>query len=548
MFAQKREDINEIQNTFTYAELNQGPKPQMKRLAKRLKISSSATDAVIITIFTIAVLLIMSALDAHEKFDEYIRSHEKYQLDELLLTVMCAGAAGYIYALRRLQELKRETKARTIAETNATWISFHDFLTKLPNRRFLDEQAAVIVRDNFPDGYAVCAIDLDGFKKVNDLIGHDGGDSLLITIANRLSKAFADAIVIRLGGDEFLAITRSPEPEELRSLCVSVVKELSRPIDVAGIHAEVGACIGYATYPEDALSLKDLAMCADVALYAAKHRGRNSVAAYLPSMSETLAQRAEVEGKLRRAVREKTINPYYQPLIDLKTGHLRGFEALARWQIDENRFISPEDFIPMAEDIGLIVELSEQLLRQACLDAMTWPTDITLAFNISPTMMVDHLLGMRIVKVLGETGLNPHRLEIEITETALVRDIDLAAKVIGDLRIAGIKVALDDFGTGYSSLSQLSKFAFDKIKIDRSFIGELETDEKKMNIVRTMVALGKGLGIATTAEGIENPEQLDALKDLGCSFGQGFLFGKAVPADEALAFIRSEENRKSKEA
>ncbi|SHL48295.1 diguanylate cyclase/phosphodiesterase [Roseibium suaedae] len=484
-------------------------------------------------------------LDAYETLSEFTRDHEEYQLDEIILGLMCAGAAGYVYAIRRLKELRRETKARTIAETKATWISFHDFLTKLPNRRFLDEEAARIVRENFPDGYAVCAIDLDGFKKVNDLIGHEGGDSLLVAISNRLTKTFKEAIIIRLGGDEFLVLSPCHDPEDLRALCVSAVKELSNPIEICGIHAEVGACIGHARFPEDALSLKDLTMCADVALYAAKNRGRNQVTAYQAHMSDILAKRAEVEAKLRQAIREKTITPYYQPLIDLKSGQLRGFEALARWPVGTSRSIGPDEFIPMAEDIGLIVELSEHLLRQACLDAKTWPAHLTLAFNISPTMMVDRLLGIRIVKVLGETGFNPRRLEIEITETALVRDINLAAKVITDLRQAGISVALDDFGTGYSSLSQLSKFSFDKIKIDRSFISALETDEKKMNIVRTMVALGKGLGIATTAEGIENPQQLDALKDLGCSYGQGFLFGKAVPAEEAMAFIQAEGQKQS---
>lgn len=537
----RNQDINDLRKT-SGLPLDQVEDPGgiMKNLMKLWKQYPAAFDAVAVTAFAVALLILLTAVDAHENLDAYLRAHEAYQLDELLLVFLCAGIAGYGYAIRRLQELKRETKARTLAESRATWISFHDFLTKLPNRRFLDERAAAIVRDSFEkNGYAVCAIDLDGFKKVNDLIGHEGGDILLTTIADRLSSVFKDAIVIRLGGDEFLAISPCHELDQIQSLGAAAVKELAHPIEISGIHAEVGACIGYARYPEDALTLKDLAQCADVALYSAKRHGRNSVIAYQPGMSETLAQRAEVEGQLRQAIRDKSIVPYYQPLIDLNTGELRGFEALARWQTSKDSFVSPEDFIPMAEDIGLIVELSEQLLRRACRDAASWPADISLAFNISPTMMVDRLLGMRIVKVLGETGFNPRRLEIEITETALVRDIDLAAKVIGDLRLAGIKVALDDFGTGYSSLSQLSKFSFDKIKIDRSFIGALETDEKKMNIVRTMVALGRGLGIATTAEGIEDAAQLDALKDLGCRYGQGFLFGRPVPAEQALSFIQS---------
>jgi diguanylate cyclase (GGDEF)-like protein len=500
--------------------------------------SSAFKDAIALlaiagTLWGIAVIT-----DAYEVLHDVLLRHEHMELDEIMLAILFLGAAGYVYAMRRFLELKHETEARTAAESKAKWIAFHDFLTKLPNRRFLDEQAPEIVKSSFKDdGYIVFAIDLDGFKKVNDLIGHDGGDHLLVTVAKRLSEHFPDSIVIRLGGDEFLAISPPPQTDDLDDFCEAQIGKITEPMKINGIHAEVGASIGYARFPEHGLILKDLAQCADTALYAAKSRGRNTFLAYKPEMNERLARRAEIENMLRHAMSKGKIVPYYQPLINLETGEIRGFEALARWQTAEEEFITPDVFIPMAEDIGLIVDLSEQLLRQSCLDALKWPQDITLAFNISPTLMVDHLLGLRIIKVLAETRFPAHRLEVEITESALVRDLELASKVIEDLHTAGISVALDDFGTGYSSLSQLSKLTFDRIKIDRSFIQSFETDERQLNIVKTVIALSRGLGISTTAEGIEQTSQLDALKQIGCSYGQGFLFGQAVPAERVMSLI-----------
>ena len=467
----------------------------------------------------------------------------------IIIGALIVGCAGYAFGFRKILDLKREQGRRTLAESKADWISYHDFLTRLPNRRFLEEKAPEIVERNFGKaGYGVLAFDLDGFKKVNETVGPDGGDMLLIDISKRLAGFLPESLILRLGSDEFLIIAgctassrceNCSDPQQTLKLAEDLISLLNMPYDIKGTPISVGACVGLSSYPEHGLRLKDVVKQAILALSVAKRQGRNSFVEFQPEINEDLARRTRIERQLRGAVANGDIVPYYQPLIDLKTGAIVGFEALARWNTPEDGFISPDLFIRIAEDTGLISELSEHLLRRACKDARAWPKQVHLAFNISPRMLEDSNLGLKIFKILGETGLSPHRLEIEITESALVRDTDLAAAMIQDLRGAGIRVALDDFGTGYSSLAQLSALAFDKIKIDRIFVSGLEDDEKKSKIVRTTVALASGLGISTTAEGIEEQSQLDYLKQLGCSFGQGYLFGKAVPQDQALTLLNS---------
>jgi diguanylate cyclase (GGDEF)-like protein len=468
-------------------------------------------------------------------------------IDSLIIGVLLVGCAGYAFGFRKFLDLRREQGRRTLAESKADWITYHDFLTRLPNRRFLEEKAPDIVETTFgKSGYGVLAFDLDGFKKVNETVGPDGGDMLLMDLARRLSGFVPEAKILRLGSDEFLVIAgcttsnrcqNCSDPEQTRKLAEDLISLLNMPFDIKGTQISVGACVGLSSYPEHGLRLKDVVKQAILALSVAKRQGRNSYVEFQPEINEDLARRTRIESQLRSAVANGDIVPYYQPLVELKTGAIVGFEALARWNTPEDGFIPPDLFIRIAENTGLISELSEHLLRQACKDAREWPTQVRLAFNISPRMLEDRHLGLKIFKILGETGLSPHRLEIEITESALVRDTELAATMIRDLRGSGVRVVLDDFGTGYSSLAQLSALTFDKIKIDRIFVSGLEQDEKKSKIVRTTVALATGLGITTTAEGIEQESQLDDLKQLGCSFGQGYLFGKAVPQEQALALL-----------
>lgn len=348
-------------------------------------------------------------------------------------------------------------------------------------------------------------------------------------------EAFPTEIIIRLGGDEFLLVTPS-SGDSAKELCDRLLQILGNRMAIGGIQMDVGASIGIAPVPS-INHFEEAMQHADLAMYAAKRQGRNSVCVYDPSLRSVMSERVQIEKNLRDAIGRHDIRPHYQPVISMETGGVLGFEALARWTLQDGTVIPPMTFIEVAEESGLITELSEQLLRQACLDAGSWPSDIYLAFNLSPTQLKDRLLGSRIANNLSETGLPARRLEIEVTESAVVRDLDAAMAVISELRMAGIRIALDDFGTGFSSLSQLANIPFDKIKIDRSFVSSFEANEKQAKIVKSIVGLGQGLGVETTAEGIESESQYEHLKLLGCEYGQGYPFGKAMQANEVLEFV-----------
>ncbi|WP_245269419.1 putative bifunctional diguanylate cyclase/phosphodiesterase [Allorhizobium undicola] len=491
-------------------------------------------EALILGLTGLCIWILAIEIDLHESIDKFLHAHETWQFDEAFTAINIIGIYSLIYAYRRITDLKHEIARRNRAERNIDWLAHHDPLTLLPNRRALEKRDHKAKADT-PS--VIYCIDLDGFKNVNDLVGHQGGDLLLKEVAHRLKTMLPSAQAYRLGGDEFLVIAdRTPATDCMR-LGHRILRLLSAPYDVGGMTSEIGASIGFALYPEDSADFSDAIHCADVAMYVAKKSGRNGVFGFERIMEDRILRRAETEMALKRAIRSDSIVPYYQPLIDLRTGDIRGFEALARWEAGPNHIIPPSDFIALAEDAGLIVELSERLLKAACRDAVNWPPETILAFNISPLQLSDKQMPLRIMNVLLETGFPAHRLELEITETALVRDMDSAGAILGELQAAGIKIALDDFGTGYSSLSQLSKFRFDKIKIDRSFVTGFETDKKREDIVRAILGLGQGLGISTTAEGIEENHQLDFLKSVGCDFGQGYLFGKPVSGEDTRRLL-----------
>ncbi|WP_234893548.1 putative bifunctional diguanylate cyclase/phosphodiesterase [Agrobacterium vitis] len=501
-------------------------------------------DAAVLLSVGAMIWAIAIRFNFHEHLDAFLHRNEAWQLDELFNVISITGLLSLIFAARRIGELKAEIRLRNTAEDNMDWLAHHDPLTGLPNRRALSDRQAEM--EALQDGrhWVIYSIDLDGFKKVNDLVGHQGGDLLLREVAQRLTHALPNADVYRMGGDEFLLVSPRSANMDYRHAGQHIVRLLCTPYDVGGMTSEIGASVGFALFPEDSDDFKDATHCADVAMYVAKKAGQNSVYGFERIMEDRVMRRAETEMALKRAIRDNLIVPYYQPLIDLKSGELRGFEALARWKTGPNHYVPPSDFIELAETAGLIVELSDSLFRQACLDALKWPDTVRLAFNISPTQFIDRQLSLRIMSILMETGFPPSRLEIEITETALVHDIELATQILADLRQSGIRIALDDFGTGYSSLSQLSKFTFDKIKIDRSFVMSYDVDKKQEDIMRAILGLGQGLGIATTAEGIEDENQLAFLKSIGCDFGQGFLFSKALPAEQALSLTTKDASIK----
>jgi diguanylate cyclase (GGDEF)-like protein len=497
-------------------------------------------EALAIGLAGIAIWLVALYFDAMDELIELMERYESWELDEIILALVCIGFSGFIFATRRLTDLRDEVHRRRVAEDDASWIARHDLLTRLPNRRYLAEY---LQGSEASSVEVVFALDLDGFKRANDLLGHAAGDQVLITVADRLRKQFRTSLIVRQGGDEFLVLTSQASVPFPLAAAQETIAFISEPIMINDTQVEIGVSIGIVIGKpgEHAGILVDQA---DVALYVAKSAGRNTAKLFDAAMMEFASQRSSMEQALRHAVRNGDIVPYFQPLMDLASGRLIGFEALARWNRGNGVMTPPDVFISLAEQTGLITELSDSLLHQACRIATTWPSDLILSFNLSPTQMADKLLGLRIVRALDAAGLPPTRLEIEITESAVVREFETAAQIISDLRSAGVQVALDDFGTGFSSLSQLGDFSFDRIKVDRSFVLECDRDPKRLKIIKAILNLGKGLGIHTTAEGIETAAQLNLMKQLGCENGQGYLFSAAIPANELVQFIDGEAARR----
>ncbi|PDT16424.1 GGDEF-domain containing protein [Rhizobium sp. J15] len=474
----------------------------------------------------------------------FMTGFSKYGADKLVLALGIAGAMSFIYSVLRIADLRKEMELRATAQAKADWTATHDHLTKLPNRYaferkilsrpIVDDEAEI---DEWARNVTIFSVDLDGFKKVNDLVGHKGGDVLLIEVAKRICALGNADCVYRFGGDEFIIIAFGLTAQREERFARLLIQAVTRPIHIDGFGVEVGASVGYDRWADGSEPLEDAAHRADLAMYEAKSRGPNHYLVFEASMQDKVAERAALETRLRAAISKKAIKPFYQPLIDLKTGQLCGFEALARWIGEDGVNIPPPVFIDIAEETGMITALFEDLLAQACSDALAWPEHVMLSFNVSPVQMEDRLLTSRILKVLSASRLPPQRLEIEITENALIQDPAVAAIVLEELHAAGIQIALDDFGTGYSSLAQLARYRFDKIKIDKSFTATCREDERQEKIVRAMLGLGRSLNIKTTAEGVEDHGQLAFLLQLGCDIGQGYLFGKAMPAAEASAFI-----------
>jgi predicted signal transduction protein with EAL and GGDEF domain len=345
-------------------------------------------------------------------------------------------------------------------------------------------------------------------------------------------------LVARLGGDEFAVLAQHlAGPEAATSIAFRIMEALETPIQAGDTAHTLGTGIGVALLPILEGTPEEAMRRADVALYKAKADPRSSLRFFDENMDRHVRERELLERELRAAMGTEDIQPFFQPLVDLKTKKVVGFEALARWTHKELGNIPPDRFIPIAEDSGLIHVLSDQLLRQACRAARTWPETIMLSFNISPVQLTDRTLGLRVLSILGETGLLPTRLEVEITESALVRDIEAAKEVLGSLRDAGVRIALDDFGTGYSSLYHLRNFKIDAIKIDRSFVDRMGVERESAEIVSALVGLGRGLGMTVIAEGIEGNAQDAELQAQGCQQGQGFLFGQAVSAKATEAFF-----------
>jgi diguanylate cyclase (GGDEF)-like protein len=433
------------------------------------------------------------------------------------------------------------------AQTLAEALARYDTLTGLANRRVLsDELEKALGRvDRSEALFAVLLIDLDRFKPVNDIHGHSAGDLVLGEITARLKTLVRKHDTLaRIGGDEFAIICElDRDGQELTKgpihLAERIVAAIAAPVAIGARAVEVGASIGIALCPADGRDADSLLHAADVAMYRAKQAGRGTFRFYEQSMDTELKAQAALEADIQRALLAAEIQPHYQPLIDLSDGRLLGFEILARWHHPEKGLIAPDVFISIIERLGLMPEFTLGMLRRACLDAKKWPTDLRLSLNVSPHELTDLLFPIRLLAVLSETGFLPSRLEIEITENALVADLETAKAILESLQNVGIKIALDDFGTGYSSLYHLRELKLDKIKIDRSFIQSMKDNPESAKIVYGILGLAKSLALPTTAEGIEDSEILDRLSNAGCEIGQGYHFGKAMPAAEASMLIQS---------
>jgi diguanylate cyclase (GGDEF)-like protein len=423
------------------------------------------------------------------------------------------------------------------SEAKIAHMALHDALTGLPNRTLLNERLRHgLSRVGRGELVVAHLLDLDHFKNVNDTLGHPAGDKLLEMAADRLrSIARHTDTVARMGGDEFAILqTAVSQPSEATALALKLIELVGKPYEIDGQQVVVGTSVGIAVAAEG-LTPDQLLRNADLALYRAKGDGRGTFRFFEQGMDEELQERRAMEADLRKALSAGEFELHYQPVINLESGGIRGFEALIRWRHPEKGLIPPANFIPLAEEIGCIVPLGEWTIRQACATAAAWPDPLEVAVNLSPVQFSTPGLVQVVLNALSASGLPARRLELEITESTLLQDRESTLSTLYQLRALGVRIAMDDFGTGYSSLSYLQSFPFDKIKIDRSFVADIAEGSGSLDIVRAVAAMAKGLGMTTTAEGVETVEQLEAVRSEGCTEVQGFLFSRPLPADEIAA-------------
>jgi len=428
---------------------------------------------------------------------------------------------------------------RTRAEEQIRHLAHYDALTDLPNRALFHERLRQELASAAPDRQlAVLYIDIDEFKSVNDSLGHMIGDELLKSVARRLGACIESSdFVARLGGDEFAIVkTGVKDPDEVADLAIRALDAIRAPYDCLGHQVTSDASIGVALAPQHGTNLDQILKNADLAMYAAKSAGRRTWRFFEPVMDAHVRARRQLEIDLRKAIADQALEVYYQPCLSLQSDRITGCEALLRWRHPERGMISPAEFIPIAEETGLINELGEWVLAKACIEATTWPEGINLAVNVSPVQFKSGTLALKIVSALAASGLPAHRLELEITEAVLIRDDEAALDILHQLREIGVQIALDDFGTGYSSLSYLQRFPFDKIKIDRCFVNDL-AETGGSSIVQAVVNIAAARQMKTTAEGVETERQQQLLRGLGCTEMQGYLFSAPKPAEELRAIL-----------
>ena len=431
--------------------------------------------------------------------------------------------------------LARALEARRQYEEKISHLARHDILTDLPNRALFREELHRQLANSSRTGkkVAVLCLDLDRFKPVNDTLGHAAGDKLLCMVADRLRNCVRDGdLPSRIGGDEFAIVQHAIETEsDVRKLAARIMSSLLTPYEISGHKVVVGTSIGISIGDFDS-DPDQLVHQADLALYRSKAEQRQSATFFEEEMDHRAQARLEIEMDLREAVDRGQLELHFQPIVKAQDGNLSSFEALVRWRHPTRGLVSPAEFIPIAEDTGLINQIGDWVLTEACQQALKWPENISVAVNVSPVQFKMPGLALKIIETLGKTGLAPGRLEIEVTEAAFLNDTSDTQSTLELLRGVGIQIALDDFGTGYSSLSYLDKFQFDKIKIDRSFIARMHDEGGSLAIIRAITTLARDLGISVIAEGVETQEQLDQLRLIKCPEVQGFLFSRPRPSSE----------------
>ncbi len=466
----------------------------------------------------------------------YVRKDGKVMWALRTLTAVKEGGAPSTVFVT-LQDIT----ARKQAREEIAYLAEHDSLTGLFNQLVLHIELADAITHRGPDKIvAVLFLDLDDFKLINDTLGHPTGDAVLVEMASRLRATVAKGdIVARLGGNEFAVLCRAATTEaDVRALAERLYDRVTQPYATDGGPVKADASIGISLGPRDGEDADALVKTADIALHAAKAAGSDSPYLFFQSeMEERLVAREELKVDLTAALANNELEIEYQPSVDLRTGAVTSFEALLRWRHPLKGMMAPSEFIPLAEETGLIVPIGDWVLYRACREATRWPVHVSVAVNVSSAQFSGRLFAPRVAKALARSGLDPRRLELEITETLLLSGSDETQHNLRDLRQLGLKIALDDFGTGYSSLGYLQQFPFDRIKIDRSFVSELATRQASRTLVRAVIELGHSLNMRITAEGVETDEQLDRVSAKGCDEAQGFLFSKSVPPHEVPALI-----------
>ncbi len=446
------------------------------------------------------------------------------------------------------QRLKVEIADREESQARSQYLAYHDSLTGLGNRLLFKEQLEEALKDVSVASHplAVLFLDLDGFKAVNDTLGHSIGDLLLKSVATKLRDILprTDRIA-RLGGDEFAILQISAaQPGSSIALAEKIIEVVGQPNSIDGHDVTVGASVGIAVARPGDINTENFLKSADLAMYSAKSDGRGTYRMFDPEMDAIVQARRLLERDMRTALAQDGFRLFYQPLVNLQTKKVTAFEALMRWQHPERGMVPPSDFIPVAEEMGLIVQLGEWALRQACAEATEWPDEVCVSVNLSPLQFSKGNLVSSVMSALASAGLPASRLELEITESVLLEKSERNITILNQLRDLGVRISMDDFGTGYSSIGYLRSFPFDKIKIDQSFVRDLLVDEGSLAIVRAIAGLGVSFGMITTAEGVETEEQMRCLNLEGCIEVQGYLYSRPVPADEIVGVLASLNNRR----